>query len=111
MQHTKTRRSYLGRWFFLATFLFLSASPTWGQSAAGVEKFSDDKLREERAYTLGTTAFTWGFTMNELYRVRDTFLKKGKLNAFANIRELLTYEVAKKVEVVRANSATLYSLA
>lgn len=111
MQHAKTARSYLGAWFVLATFLFLSASPTWGQSAAGVEKFSDDKLREERAYTLGTTAFTWGFPMNELYRVRATFLQKAKLNAFANIRELLTYEVAKKVGVVRANSATLYSLA
>jgi hypothetical protein len=29
------------------------------------------KLREERAYTLGTAAFLWGFTMNELYRVRS----------------------------------------
>ena len=95
----------------VAMLFVVTSPPTWGQSAADVAKFSDDKLREERAYTLGTTAFTWGFPMNELYRVRDTFLKKGKLNAFANIRELLTYEVAKKVGVVRANSATLYSLA
>jgi hypothetical protein len=60
MQHTKTWRSYLGRWFFLATFLFLSASPAWAQSAADTKKFSDDKLHEERAYTFGTAAFTWG---------------------------------------------------
>jgi hypothetical protein len=28
----------MGRWFFLATFLFFSASPAWAQSAADVEK-------------------------------------------------------------------------
>ncbi len=34
--------------------------------AADVEKFSSDKLHEERAYTLGTSAFIWGFPMTEL---------------------------------------------
>jgi hypothetical protein len=53
MKQTKTPRSSLGTWFVLATFLFLSASPTWGQSVADKEKFSDDKLREERAYLCG----------------------------------------------------------
>ncbi len=61
MQHTKTWKSYLGTWFVLATFLFFSASPTWAEGAADVEKFSGDKLHEERAYTLGTAAFIWGF--------------------------------------------------
>jgi hypothetical protein len=79
-------------------------------SAAG-EKYSAAKLREERAYTLGTTAFEWGFPMNELYRVRDRSLKKGKLNTFANVRKLIDAKLAVEIGVVRANSATLYSLA
>ena len=37
----------------VAMLLVVTSPPTWGQSAADVEKFSDDKLREERAYTLG----------------------------------------------------------
>ncbi len=75
------------------------------------ETFSAAQLREERAYTLGTTAFEWGFPMNELYRVRDRSLKKGKLNTFANVRKLIDAELAVEIGVVRANSATLYSLA
>ena len=58
MKHNKTPRLYLGT--VLATLIFLSASPTWGQSAADAGKFSNDKLHEERAYTLGTAAFIWG---------------------------------------------------
>ena len=112
MQQTKTWRSYLGTWFALATFLFLSASPTWGKSAADTKKFSDDKLHEERAYTLGTAAFIWGFPMNELYRVRAKSVSQGnKLNSFHHLRKLIDAELAIKQGVVRANSATLYSLA
>ena len=75
------------------------------------KQFSAAELREERAYTLGTTAFEWGFPMNELYRVRDRSLKKGKLNTFTNVRKLIDAKLAAEIGVVRANSATLYSLA
>ncbi len=39
------------------------------------ETMDESKVREEQAYTLGTSAYTWGFTMTELYRVRDITLK------------------------------------
>lgn len=72
-----------------------------------------EKIREEQAYTLGTSAYVWGFTMNELYRVRSEFLAKpgNAVNKFEHIRALMTPELARKVGVVRANSATLYSVA
>jgi hypothetical protein len=90
----------------------VTAPPTWGQSAADAEKFSGDKLHEERAYTLGTAAFIWGFPMNELYRVRAKSVSQGhKVNTFNHARKLFTAEQAIKLGVVRANSATLYSFA
>lgn len=55
----------------IAFVLVLSMGP---YAAAQV---SDDKLHEERAYTLGTAAFIWGFPMNELYRVRAKSLSQG----------------------------------
>jgi hypothetical protein len=72
-----------------------------------------EKIREEQAYTLGTAAFLWGFTMNELYRVRSAHVDKqgAALNAFVHNREVTTPEIARKMGVVRPNSATLYSLA
>ncbi len=74
---------------------------------------STDKVREEQAYTLGTAAYLWGFTMNELYRVRSVHLAKpgNTVNRFDHLRVLMTPELARKVGVVRANSATLYSAA
>jgi hypothetical protein len=78
--------------------------------AADVEKLSSDKLHEERAYTLGTSAFIWGFPMTELYRVRDKSVSQGhKVNTFNHDRKLFTAEQAIELGVVRANSATLYS--
>ena len=104
MKQTKTPRSSPGTWFVLTIFLFLSSSPTWAQSAADIEKFSGDKLHEERAYTLGTAAFIWGFPMNELYRVRAKSVSQGhKVNAFNHARKLFTAEQAIKLGVVRAN--------
>jgi len=69
------------------------------------------KLVEEQAYTLGTTAYVWGYTMNELYRVRDHFLKQkgNSLNRFSHFQQLLTPKLAKEMGVVSANNATLYS--
>ncbi len=76
------------------------------------ESPSADRIREERAYTLGTTAYLWGFTMNELYRVRSHSLATpSAVNTFAHRRALLTPEMARKGGVVRSNSATLYSSA
>jgi hypothetical protein len=74
---------------------------------------SPEKIREEQAYTLGTAAYLWGFTMNELYRVRSLSLAKpgNAINQFEHVRVLMTRELARKVGVVRANSATLYSTA
>ncbi len=77
------------------------------------EILSPDQVRGEQAYTLGTSAFLWGFTMNELYRVRSVSLAKpgNAINRFEHVRALMTPELARKVGVVRANSATLYSAA
>lgn len=74
---------------------------------------SPEKVREEHAYTLGTTAYLWGFTMNELYRVRSASLAKpgATVNKFDHNRTLLTPEAAHTINVVRANNATLYSVA
>ena len=74
---------------------------------------ADEKIREEQAYTLGTAAYLWGFTMNELYRVRSVHLGKpgNAVNRFDHLRVLMTPEQARRVGVVRANSATLYSVA
>jgi len=50
--------------------------------------------------------------MNELYRVRAKSVSQGnKLNSFQHLRKLIDAELAIKQGVVRANSATLYSLA
>lgn len=74
---------------------------------------SPKSVREEHAYTLGTSAFLWGFTMNELYRVRSNSLAKpgAAVNKFDHNRTLLTPEEAHAINVVRANNATLYSIA
>jgi hypothetical protein len=51
------------------------------------EKMDESKIREEQAYTLGTSAYTWGFTMTEIYRVRDMQIKAfGAVNTFFHIR-------------------------
>ena len=74
---------------------------------------SADTIREERAYMLGTAAYLWGFTMNELYPARSHALATpgAAVNTFAHRRALLTPEMARKGGVVRSNSATLYSSA
>jgi hypothetical protein len=71
-----------------------------------------EKIREEQAYVLGTAAFLWGFTMNELYRARSNHVDKQgvPLNTLNHARELMTPEGARKLGVVRPNSATLYSI-
>src|SRR5690242_14934466 len=63
--------------------------------AAGV---TVEKIREEQAYTLGTAAFLWGFTMNELYRVRSAHVDKQGVpaNTFLHNREVTTPEIARK---------------
>ena len=77
------------------------------------DPLSPDKIREERTYALGTAAYLWGFTMNELYRVRSHALAEpgAAVNTLAHSRALLTPEAARKGGVVRSNSATLYSTA
>src|SRR5262245_34937734 len=62
-----------------------------------------EKTREEQAYTLGTAAFLWGFTMNELYRVRSAHVDKQgvPVNTFLHNREVTTPEIARKQGVVR----------
>jgi hypothetical protein len=67
---------------------------------------SPEKVCEEQAYTLGTTAYLWGFTMNELYRFRSTALAKpgAAVNKFDHNRTLLTPEQAHVINVVRANN-------
>jgi hypothetical protein len=70
------------------------------------------KVREEQAYTLGTAAFSWGFTMTELYRVRDVTVRKfDAFNKFIHFRELAEPESSRASGVVSANNATLYSIA
>jgi hypothetical protein len=78
-----------------------------------VDSIATEKIREEQAYTLGTAAYLWGFTMNELYRVRSVHLSKpgNAVNRFDHVHALMTPELARRVGVVRANSATLYSAA
>lgn len=76
-----------------------------------IEKLSAEKLREEYAYTIGTAAFIWGLPSMELYRVGDRWLSQGgKVNTFQHACTLFTPEVAGKLGVVWANTATLYSL-
>ncbi len=51
---------------------------------------SADTIREERAYPLGTAAYLWGFTMNELYRTRSHALATpgAAVNTFSHRRVL-----------------------
>ena len=74
---------------------------------------SPGQLAEERAFAFGTTAVLWGFTLNELYRVRSAVVSRpgGGVNRFFHRDVLLTPEQARKGGVVRSNSATLYSSA
>ena len=82
-------------------------------TALAAETPSPDKIREQQSYTLGTAAYLRGFTMNELYRVRSVHVAKpgNAVNRFDHVRVLATPELARRYGVVRANSATLYSLA
>jgi hypothetical protein len=74
------------------------------------EKKDESKIREEQAYTLGTSAYTWGFTMTELYRARDMTLKTfGAFNTFFHVRELGDPATTRASGVVSANNATVYS--
>jgi len=76
------------------------------------EAIKETSVREEQAYTLGTAAYTWGFTMTELYRVRDMTLRAtDALNKFAHYRKLADPESTRAAGVVSANNATLYSIA
>jgi hypothetical protein len=66
------------------------------------EKMDESKIREEQAYTLGTSAYTWGFTMTELYRVRDMTLKTfGAFNTFFHVRDSPTRRPREPVELCR----------
>jgi hypothetical protein len=60
------------------------------QAQDQVAAATGEKIREEQAYTLGTAAFLWGFTLNELYRVRSGFVDAQgvPINAFVHNREL-----------------------
>jgi len=74
------------------------------------EEMDESKIREEQAYTLGTSAYTWGFTMTELYRARDMTLKTfGAFNTFFHVRELGDPATTRASGVVSANNATVYS--
>ena len=76
------------------------------------EKNDESNIREEQAYTLGTSAYTWGFTMTEIYRVRHMQIKAfGAVNTFFHIRELADPETTRASGVVSANNATVYSQA
>jgi hypothetical protein len=58
----------------------------------GTENPSAERLREEHAYTLGTSAFLRGFTMNEVYRTKALWLfpdDSRKWNAYGGITSLL----------------------
>ncbi len=89
------------------------ARPRLSETRSKVDSIAAEKVREEQAYALGTAAYLWGFTMNELYRVRSVHLAKpgNAVNRFDHLRVLMTPELARRVGVVRANSATLYSAA
>ena len=69
----------------------------------------DSRRKGSRRASLhaGHTAYLWGFTMNELYRVRSVHLAKSgdAVNRFDHVRALMTPELARRVGVVRANSA------
>jgi hypothetical protein len=87
------------------TLLLIQSSFAFAQ-----EEMDESKVREEQAYTLGTSAYTWGFTMTELYRVRDMTLKTfGAFNTFFHVRELADPETTRASGVVSANNATVYS--
>jgi len=74
-------------------------------------KLTPEQVREEQAYTLGTAAFAWGFTMTELYRVRHAFIKNfDGLNKFIHFRQLANPVTSRQGGVVSANNATLYSV-
>jgi len=74
-------------------------------------KLTPEQIREEKAYTLGTAAFAWGFTMTEIYRVRHDFLKNfGSVNKFFHFRQLANPVTSRQGGVVSANNATLRSL-
>ena len=92
----------------IGLLVFCTVSFSYGQDAP-----TRDKIIEEQAYTLGTSAYLWGYTMNELYRNRDNFLKQegNELNKFNHFQTLLTPSLAKEMGVVSANIATLYSQA
>ena len=53
------------RYAILTFALFFTLAPI-----TSAQEMNDGRsVREEQAYTLGTAAYTWGFTMTELYRV------------------------------------------
>ena len=70
------------------------------------------QVREEQAYTLGTAAYAWGFTMTELYRVRHvSTTARDELNRFHHFQTLFDPKTSTAAGVVSANNATVYSTA
>lgn len=93
---------------FLAFALVIVLAPV----TIAQETNDEIKIREEQAYTLGTTAYTWGFTITELYRVRDMAIRAfGAFNKFFHFRELAEPVSSRASGVVYANNATVYSQA
>ena len=94
------------------TILSIALGLSFAPVSHAQETKDESKIREEQAYTLGTTAYTWGFTMTDLYRVRDLTLKSsGAVNTFSHIRELGDPASTRASGVVSANNATVYSQA
>jgi hypothetical protein len=75
----------------------VALTPALAGPAPAQEAPSAEKIGEEQAYTLGTAANLWGFTMNELYRVRSAFLAKpgNAVNRFDHVRALRTPKLAR----------------
>jgi len=99
------------RWLLCPIFLFGLVGMIAYPADAQAKQTAENPVLEEQAYTLGTSAYLWGFPMTELYRVRDHFLKQkgNRLNRFSHFQTLLTAKTAREMGVVSANNATLYS--
>jgi hypothetical protein len=85
------------------------ATPETGQNPSAPPL---EKILEEQAYMLGMSAYLWGYTMNELYRLRSNFLAARHsvgLNRWEHFRDLIGPESAHRLGVVRPSPATLYS--
>jgi hypothetical protein len=97
----------------LVALLLICPSTAWTQEKKAAP-LTAEQLREEEAYSIGVTAYVYGYPLVEMYRTRyqrvynPTVKERTPINQFRHVKQLLD---PSHTAVVSPNNDTLYSSA